>query len=487
MGAMQQRLFAAVGYLDRFLRAHWQDFWQRVVEPIRRFFRFFRELRDQGMRRTLAFADPVAERRYWDVGAARSRNRSRFAFLVAVFLTSCYWYLYNQAFHEVPDPENWLWGGMTAGVAVLFLLSFGTFPGATARYIRTAILLSAGVGWCWLIIAAGDPHVGPMLEWKDKIARVSFLLSPCIMSIIYAFYYAGLPFRFAVFAAGGIALATALGAVRTLDVSWAALIVIVAAWGAYVLTAADAFARELVSRRSFLARRLERWRRVAQQESLEALQHFLTHDVSFEPLRNSFGQLRKAMGRDSVHYAATADIILQIRELERLVARAARATEDDARFAGSVAERFDLAAELARVVDDENYEEKVPIFLDARGIANLKLVADRQIIRLALSNLLRNAVRHATENTPVQVTAAIDERDAIRISVTNTGRPVQIEATKMTRFFTTNADPSSGHRGLGLAFVKGVAERHGGEAGIADRPDANGVVAWFTIARQTPP
>ena len=90
-------------------------------------------------------------------------------------------------------------------------------------------------------------------------------------------------------------------------------------------------------------------------------------------------------------------------------------------------------------------------------------------LREVLTNLIINAV----DAMPTEaggsccVSKLIGERVAIEVSDTGTGMPVEVQAQIFDPFFTTKGDQGTG---LGLAMVKGIVVRHGGEIEVESEP-----------------
>ena len=100
------------------------------------------------------------------------------------------------------------------------------------------------------------------------------------------------------------------------------------------------------------------------------------------------------------------------------------------------------------------------------------------MLRRALSNLLSNAVRHASADSLVRV--RLDETaDGARIRVENHGETLPAET--LPRFFERfyRADPSRHHTsegaGLGLAITRSIIVAHGGSIAVESR---DGVTAF---------
>lgn len=104
----------------------------------------------------------------------------------------------------------------------------------------------------------------------------------------------------------------------------------------------------------------------------------------------------------------------------------------------------------------------------------------RSAVRRALENLLNNAIKYGDGNL-VNI-ASKQQRGRLILSVTNTGNPIEksrIE-TLFEQRFRPGASHSSGGWGIGLPFVKRVAESHGGSVAI-DSSEATGTAVLIDI------
>jgi signal transduction histidine kinase len=98
---------------------------------------------------------------------------------------------------------------------------------------------------------------------------------------------------------------------------------------------------------------------------------------------------------------------------------------------------------------------------------NLVLIADKPLLRQALTNLLTNAIKYAPNSGPMQV-AAEKLNGEILFSVTDYGPgiPEPDQMRLFERFYRVKERGTERVKGsgLGLAIVKSIAERHGGRA-----------------------
>jgi PAS domain S-box-containing protein len=96
-----------------------------------------------------------------------------------------------------------------------------------------------------------------------------------------------------------------------------------------------------------------------------------------------------------------------------------------------------------------------------------ELIGDPDLIRQSIRNLLSNAIKYAPESGPVAVSVKVDGDDLL-ISVEDHGPGIpEYERTRVFEMFYRAPQARVANRkgkGLGLAFVKSTAERHGGRA-----------------------
>lgn len=143
-------------------------------------------------------------------------------------------------------------------------------------------------------------------------------------------------------------------------------------------------------------------------------------------------------------------------------------------------ETVELHDEVAALFDfyDALADEK-SVRLALSGQATVK--GDRLMLRRALSNLLSNAVRHATPGSTVEVALATTH-DGVTARVRNLGDTVPAEALSrlFERFY--RADPARRHTsegaGLGLAISRSIVIAHGGRI---DATSSDGATT-FTIS-----
>jgi two-component system, OmpR family, sensor histidine kinase CreC len=163
------------------------------------------------------------------------------------------------------------------------------------------------------------------------------------------------------------------------------------------------------------------------------------------------------------------DRMLELSSLERRAVLAQRADVPVARLADAV------RGELATVAAQRNVE----IFVDVDP--SLTVSGDGFLLQRALSNLVLNAIDFAPPESAVTVDAQ-PSRGRVDITVRDHGPGVPDYAADrlFEKFYSTTRPSGRKGTGLGLAFVREVAQLHGGSARLANDPEG-GAVATLSI------
>lgn len=113
------------------------------------------------------------------------------------------------------------------------------------------------------------------------------------------------------------------------------------------------------------------------------------------------------------------------------------------------------------------------------------VAGDEDQIRQLLTNLLRNAIDHTPEGTPVEIVLAGAARTVL-LEVRDHGPGINAEnADQLFERFWREGESRSrqtGGAGIGLAVVAAVAEVHGGKASAENSPEG-GAVFRVELAR----
>jgi two-component system sensor histidine kinase CpxA len=166
------------------------------------------------------------------------------------------------------------------------------------------------------------------------------------------------------------------------------------------------------------------------------------------------------------------------REIERLdtlisqVLKLARLHGTDAPFAR---ETFDLDEVIEEVVRDANFEGAVKncrVRLD--GAARASINGSRDLLRSAIENVLRNAVRYSPPDASVDVAVTRPEQQlVILIQDRGPGVPDKDLERIFEPFYRVaeSRDRATGGEGIGLAITAEVMKAHGGSATASNRQD----------------
>lgn len=232
-------------------------------------------------------------------------------------------------------------------------------------------------------------------------------------------------------------------------------------------------------------------------------------------IEESMSQQRQFMA-DASHELRTP--VATARTAASVALQQASRGEDEYRQALEIIEQ--QSSRLSRIVDDMftlaradggNYPVRMtPMYLDEiaeevaraeRVLARAKnvsvqtaapssaaFVGDEDLIRRLLLNLVDNAVRHAPEQSTVEIALEQDAgRYTIAIRDAGPGIPPHVQPHIFERFYRGDAErprdqPYDG-AGLGLALARWIAREHGGDISLADS-SAAGTTFLITLPRR---
>ena len=194
----------------------------------------------------------------------------------------------------------------------------------------------------------------------------------------------------------------------------------------------------------------------------------MLQDISHE-LRSPLARLsfaaelsRTATDRD----AAAARVTKEVDRLTDLVGKLLQANRDDGDRFSSNLEIVALNALLSDIVQNCEIEaEARGCRLTLSQTTSLELQADRELLRRAVENICRNAIRHAPPGSDIEITMN-REAGSAWVSVRDYGCGVPAEA--LTKIFEpffrvdNSRDTATGGVGLGLAIAKRAIQVHDG-------------------------
>ncbi len=184
-------------------------------------------------------------------------------------------------------------------------------------------------------------------------------------------------------------------------------------------------------------------------------------------LQLALGILEERAGKEQKNYAkVAAEKAQQIASLVNELLSFSKAS-----FGPSAAQiaRLPLAEAVAEAVQRETSDEAK---IQTKVPGELMVLADRELLVRALSNLIRNALRYASHAGPIAIEAT-RVSDGTRLTVTDSGPGVPEE--ELPRIFDAfyRSDPSrtreTGGIGLGLTITKTCIESCGGTVTARNR------------------
>ncbi|HUX74532.1 MAG TPA: ATP-binding protein [Steroidobacteraceae bacterium] len=214
-----------------------------------------------------------------------------------------------------------------------------------------------------------------------------------------------------------------------------------------------------------------------QLRSTRAARTQLLRDISHE-LRSPLARMRVAVGLARQEHA---DPVRQLdrleREIERLdglisqVLKLARLHGGGPQFEREPVDVDELVEEVVRDAAFEGAAKNCAVRHD--GASRVRVAANRELLRSAIENVLRNAVRYSPDGgvVAVEVRAA---GDGAEIAVRDCGPGVP--AADLRRIFepfyrvAESRDRDSGGEGIGLAITSQVMKAHGGFARAGNLP-----------------
>jgi heavy metal sensor kinase len=223
------------------------------------------------------------------------------------------------------------------------------------------------------------------------------------------------------------------------------------------------------------------------ESSFEQLRRF-TADASHElrtPLSviRGIGELGLRETRTAREYKdALGSMLEEVDRLTRLVDTLLQLSRGDAgsiRLSREGLDLGDLAREVAsslHVLAEERQQQ-----LDVDAASNVRVLADRLVLRDAVTNLVDNAIKYSPNGSAIAIRVDGDqERATLSVTDRGAGIPPEHRARIFDRFYRIDEGRSRemGGTGLGLAIAKWAVEANGGTLTL----DSSAAGSVFTIS-----
>lgn len=215
-------------------------------------------------------------------------------------------------------------------------------------------------------------------------------------------------------------------------------------------------------------------------EALLAAHRALLANASHE-LRSPLARLRVAaeLMEHGPAPAAQAEMARNLAELDQLIDEILLASRLDHLQPGGPRERVELLALAA--------EEAARTGASAEGEL-VEILGEPRLLRRMLRNLLENAAKHGAPPVEVVVGRSPVGRPTVTVSDRGPGVPDGERERVFEPFYRpAGRAEAAGGWGLGLALVRQIARRHGGEVRCGARPDGGSAFVVELAAGATPP
>ncbi|MSQ26813.1 MAG: GHKL domain-containing protein [Dehalococcoidia bacterium] len=115
-----------------------------------------------------------------------------------------------------------------------------------------------------------------------------------------------------------------------------------------------------------------------------------------------------------------------------------------------------------------------------------KVVADTEMVRQVLSNLLDNAIKYTPRGGTIAINTTAESNMVVTaVADTGVGIPREHISHVFERFYKVERSRREGGTGLGLAIVKHIVQAHGGEVRVESREGEGSVFSFSLPAAPT--
>lgn len=216
----------------------------------------------------------------------------------------------------------------------------------------------------------------------------------------------------------------------------------------------------------------------------------IAHDLR-SPLSRLRNRLEIALSEPMTRESAEATLEETVLEVDRVLGTFNAILRLARLEAGAEGERVrmdvsELGEELAELFDPAC--EEAGLSFKSHISRNLTVLADRDLVGQALSNLLDNAVKYTPEGGEISFSIMRGPNGTVDMVVVDSGPGVPVEARErvVQRFQRMDSARTQPGSGLGLALVDSVADMHGGALILGDAggpSEAPGLKATLRLPR----
>jgi signal transduction histidine kinase len=200
-------------------------------------------------------------------------------------------------------------------------------------------------------------------------------------------------------------------------------------------------------------------------------------DASHElktPLTLMQGELELAIQKarpDSQEQPVLVGLLEQTQLLKGIISRLLLLAQADSGHLKLALEEVNLGEEVASMVEDARAMgevERIQLSLDLQP--GIRILADRGLLRIAVQNLLRNAIQYNVPDGSVEVKLAAEPKVALTVCNSGPGIAAVDQPRVFERFYRGENPALEGHRGqgLGLSLAREIASAHGGSLVLSE-------------------
>lgn len=213
----------------------------------------------------------------------------------------------------------------------------------------------------------------------------------------------------------------------------------------------------------------------------------LAHEMR-TPLSNLMGHAQQTLVRKRPLDEYQNLLVSNLEEYERLARMIdsmlflARTEQANASINRQTVDLHELLEQLCEYFEGTAQESAMALINQASGT----LIADPQLLRRALANLLANALRYGLPDSAVTISSHLRD-GTCEISVHNSGPAIAAEHLPrlFERFY--RCDPSRNQPddsgGLGLAIVRSIMQAHGGQVSVVSNEAGTRFSLLFPLAK----
>lgn len=226
-------------------------------------------------------------------------------------------------------------------------------------------------------------------------------------------------------------------------------------------------------------------------EKLLTAQRNLLRDVSHE-LRSPLARLNVALELCRQQFGSEAGkpldrIEREAERLNELIGQILTVNKSESGASEFITTKVDLAKLVREITADADYEAKSRNRSVVSTVVPCIMEGDPDLLRRAIENVVRNAVRYTEENSSVEVVLRnVENHDRRQAEITirdyGTGIPEEDLSQVFEPFYRADEgrDRDSGGVGLGLAITKAAVRQHGGNIQAENAP-GGGLIVTITL------